>query len=191
MGIVGRLRRVEDQACQGAAGGGLYNRLGKGRPMKPARSDFRGCLSRPGGRCRRARTLALPRILHGAHPQPEYAPGLQQGCRSIPRLVPGSGRARHHRDPHAACRHLCRAADQEPRGPHGEAPCVGHPPAVRLACHRPGHCGQPYLVGASAATFTAARQDAHPRGGRSARACSTAIDTAPFSACATGRSSRS
>jgi integrase len=81
-------------------------------------------------RRRRRRRLALCRILHRQHPQPEYAARLRAGVRPVLRLV-RRPRADAAHDPAARCRHLYRGASGEPLGTRRQAAARGG--AVRLA----------------------------------------------------------
>ena len=103
---------------------------------------------------------ALPRILHRQHPQPQHPPRLRAGGERVPGLVRASPRALDHGRAAGARRRLHRGADPRAIGADRQAAALRDPPSVRLACRRPGHAGEPGLIGARAEPRREARQDA-------------------------------
>ena len=137
-------------------------------------------------RRRRAGRLALRRILHRQHPQPEHAPRLCARLRPVLRLVRGS-RPDADRDPAVRCRHLYRDAPADPLGAGREAAARRGAHAVRLADHRPGGADQPGRGRARAEARGEDRQDAGAGWQGVAQADRLPSRPRPCAICATAR----
>ncbi len=137
-------------------------------------------------RRRRPSRLALHRLLHRQHPQPEHAPGLRAGLQPVLRLVRRS-RPDADDDPAVRCRHIYRDTPADPFAAGREAAARRRAHAVRLADHRPGGAGQPGLGRARPEACGEDRQDAGARRQGMAQTARRHPDRHGARLCATGR----